>query len=163
MDCMYPHLIPNEDREAKTTDEALCQNSFTPVGQGAKTTYSRTMRAVAVLPITVVASAVPATAQPIPHYLTPGIPVPVLRRGPGAPADVPEFPLAHPVFTVEPLVDISARFNAVGLQRSEPEVYKDAAVISGPHQGLSRRGICGAALEEGRCGGTENLAVDWSC
>ncbi|KAJ6471193.1 hypothetical protein DFH09DRAFT_1110611 [Mycena vulgaris] len=109
--CLYPNRIPNEDTEAKTTEESLW-DSFTPVGKAAKT-YRPTMATLfAVLPITVIGSPVPATGQPIPHYLTPGLPVPVLRRG--VQTEAPEFPVAEPVFSVESLLDTSARLMQSG-------------------------------------------------
>ena len=99
----------------------------------------------AAVPITILPAG--DSAQPVAHYLTPGLEAltPVLRSG--AEVAVPDaFPIAQPVFTVEALANTSARLMQSGStdpsqfwQRARnitrgPDPAKD--YLSGPFAGL---------------------------
>ncbi|KAJ7484340.1 hypothetical protein FB451DRAFT_1232200 [Mycena latifolia] len=104
-------MAPAAD-DATMTEEGLW-DSYTRVGQKVQIqTYHRSLTLQATVPITIVDHAAPADALPIAHYLTPGLPAPVLRRG--AQVDVPAFPPARPLVVTEALVNTSARLMQVG-------------------------------------------------
>jgi hypothetical protein len=86
---------------------------YTRVGKpkSSPSKWQRSLTLQATVPVIVVADAPPARA--VTHYLTPGAPAPVLRSG--AQAEMPStFPAAQPVFTVEALVNTSARLMQPG-------------------------------------------------
>ncbi|KAJ6527274.1 hypothetical protein DFH09DRAFT_1187083 [Mycena vulgaris] len=121
--CVYPlekyPWIPQDEAPADDVDmtEERLWDSYTALrnlGEKVQTlTYHSEIYLQAVVPITVVGK---LSAHPIAHYLTPGLPAPVLR--PGVPADVPVFPVAQPVFTQEALVNVSARLMQSTMQES---------------------------------------------
>ncbi|KAJ7348048.1 hypothetical protein DFH08DRAFT_1080204 [Mycena albidolilacea] len=99
--------------EAAATEERLW-DSTTPVGHPVDFATRKpppksrrcVMTLVATVPVTLVGSAIP-TGNPVAHYLTTGLPVPVIRSG--LEIEVAEFPLADPVVYDEPVGDTVAR------------------------------------------------------
>ncbi|KAJ7140285.1 hypothetical protein C8R43DRAFT_1018130 [Mycena crocata] len=117
-----PHTPePVEDEltadEAAKTEEGMW-DSHTRVGQPASSynMYHRMMRLSATAPIVVVRDSEPAS--PISHYLTSGLPMPVMRVG--SRGGVPEFPIAEPVVKVESPFNTSARL----MQSGSSDPYK---------------------------------------
>jgi hypothetical protein len=115
--CIHPSSLRPTDAEdelstvdddAKTEEELW--GPYHHVGKDNNLIYAwqRTLTLQATVPIIVVGDASSARAVAHAHYLTPGVPAPVLRAG--AEAEMPSlFPVAQPVFTVEALVNTSAR------------------------------------------------------
>ncbi|KAJ7656286.1 hypothetical protein DFH06DRAFT_1199134 [Mycena polygramma] len=110
-ECISPGRV--EVPEEETTDDAAkteegLWDTYTRVGSPARSSSSwqRTIRLQSLMPITVVSGAPPS--REVVHYLTPGSPAPVLRSG--AHAEMPaSFPVVEPAFTMEALVNTSAR------------------------------------------------------
>jgi hypothetical protein len=121
-ECIYPGRIKSTDAEdelstvddAAKTEEGL-RDTYTRVekAQDSTSTWQRRLTLQATVPIIVVSDAPPARAVAHAHYLTPGVPAPVLRGG--AQVEMPaSFPVAQPVFTVEALVNTTARLMQPG-------------------------------------------------
>ncbi|KAJ7484339.1 hypothetical protein FB451DRAFT_1232194 [Mycena latifolia] len=116
--CANPSARPPKEEVALAADDATMTeeglwDSYTRVGQKVRVqTYHRSLTLQATVPITIVDRAAPADTLPIAHYLTPGLPAPVLRRG--AQVDVPAFPSARPLVVAEALVNTSARLMQAG-------------------------------------------------
>ncbi|KAJ7622909.1 hypothetical protein DFH06DRAFT_761951 [Mycena polygramma] len=107
--CIYPgrvEVLEETTDEAAKTEEGLWDR-YTRVGAPVESpSLQRTLGLQTLMPITVVSGVLPS--HELVHYLTPGSPAPVLRRG--AQAEMPTwFPLVEPVFAVEALVNTSAR------------------------------------------------------
>jgi len=97
--------------DAAKTEEGLW-DTYTRVGKpkDSTSTWHRRLTLQATVPIIVVRDAPPMSVA---HYLTPGALAPVIRSG--AQAEMPaSFPVAQPVFTVEALVNTSARLMQPG-------------------------------------------------
>jgi hypothetical protein len=117
--CIYPSRPKPTDAEDElsTVDDAAKteEDLWDPYARVGKSTprWQRTLTLQATVPIIVVSDAPSARAVAHAHYLTPGLPAPVLRAG--AQAEMPAlFPVAQPVFTVEALVNTSARLMQPG-------------------------------------------------
>ncbi|KAJ6572262.1 hypothetical protein B0H19DRAFT_1256158 [Mycena capillaripes] len=100
------------DEEVLSDDAARAEDGiwdpYTLIGEPAilASKWERRMTLDATVPITVVDRAV--SAHSFAHYLTPGVPAPVLRSG--TQLNMPDsFPAAAPVITVEDLAGTSAR------------------------------------------------------
>ncbi|KAJ7637184.1 hypothetical protein FB45DRAFT_1056393 [Roridomyces roridus] len=92
---------------AAATEERMWQ-THSPVGHPGefeRKDTRRTMTLEALVPITVVGGTV-EDAHPAPHYLAPGLPVPVIR----AAGEIGlEYPIADPVVKEEPLAETTSR------------------------------------------------------
>ncbi|KAF7370318.1 hypothetical protein MSAN_00663200 [Mycena sanguinolenta] len=118
-ECIHPHLSSTTENnftgDAAADLEEGFWDSFTRVGESieAKSKPYRTMVLHAAVAITVLPAG--GSTTPVAHYLAPGLEAlaPVLRRG--AEVTMPDpFPVAQPVFTVEALVNTSARLMQTG-------------------------------------------------
>ncbi|KAF7360774.1 hypothetical protein MVEN_00809400 [Mycena venus] len=87
------------------------------------------MTLVATVPITLVGSAI-SIGNPVAHYLTTGLPAPVIRSG--LEIEVADFPLANPVVYDEPVGDTVARLLE---PQPGPRKWKD---IPDPSKGYRR-------------------------
>jgi hypothetical protein len=97
--------------DAAKTEEGLW-DTYTRIGKpkDSTSTWQRSLTLRATVPIIVVRDAPP---MPVAHYLTPDALAPVIRSG--AQTEMPaSFPVAQPVFTVEALVNTSARLMQPG-------------------------------------------------
>jgi hypothetical protein len=109
-------LVEAQDEEPAADDAAKTEeglwDTYTPVGQPAMSwKWRRSMTLQATVPIIVVGDA--PSVHTIMHYLTAAAPAPILRSG--AQAEMPpSFPAAQPVFTVEALVNTTARLMQPG-------------------------------------------------
>ncbi|KAJ7732975.1 hypothetical protein B0H16DRAFT_1580230 [Mycena metata] len=98
------------------------------------------MSLVATVPLTLVGSAIP-TDDPVAHYLTPGLPAPVIRSGLGI--EVVEFPLASPVAHDEPVGDTISRLLEPHHQSSRYQGFRRWEDIPDPSKGYRRRDYAG--------------------
>ncbi|KAJ7637183.1 hypothetical protein FB45DRAFT_908489 [Roridomyces roridus] len=122
---------------AAATEESLWQ-SHSPVRHPvefkppkARKDTRRVMTLEVVVPIIVVGGT--AEINPVPHYLAPGLPVPVIRAGGEAPA-VSEYPIADPVVKEEPLTETTSRLIEAHPQSSRftGHRYRPASEIPDP-------------------------------
>ncbi|KAF8216866.1 hypothetical protein K438DRAFT_1953758 [Mycena galopus ATCC 62051] len=101
--------------DATNTEEGLW-DSHTLVGKPVTSAamWTRRINLQGAVAITVVPTRATTTpAHPVEHYLTPGVPAPVLRSG--AKVEMPDaFPVMRPVFTVKALANTSARLMQPG-------------------------------------------------
>ncbi|KAJ6519163.1 hypothetical protein C8R45DRAFT_1065937 [Mycena sanguinolenta] len=151
--CIDPHVSSQTEEESTGDDAAMMEEGLwdpdTRIGRSiqTKSKWTRSMTLQAAVPIIVLPAG--DTTTPVAHYLTPGLetPAPVLRGG--AEATMPDvFPVARPVFTVEALVNTSARLMQSGstdpsqfwqrprniTRKRGPDPAKD--YLSGPFAGL---------------------------
>ncbi|KAJ7322829.1 hypothetical protein DFH08DRAFT_888012 [Mycena albidolilacea] len=109
--CISPYSRKWAGGEDVSSDDAAraedgMWDMYTLIGEPAILAWERQMTLDATVPITVVDRAAPAFS--FAHYLTPGVPAPVLRSG--MQLNMPDsFPAAAPVITVEDLAGTSAR------------------------------------------------------
>jgi hypothetical protein len=125
-DCMGFRQLrpPRTAADEAAAQEELLWDPYTPLAQIKNRRCL--MQLVAMVPITVVGSAAQAS-RPVAHYLTPDLPVPVLRAG--AQVEVPKFPVADPMISNEPVADTTARLLQPHPQSSR---HKDAQYFKIP-------------------------------
>ncbi|KAJ6495180.1 hypothetical protein C8R45DRAFT_1133466 [Mycena sanguinolenta] len=103
---------PNDDLDLMLQTEERLWNSYTPINaiipsepsEPSDRLWERSLYLQAVLPLDVLGD---ISERQIDHYLTPGLPSPILFTSP--PPDLVGSSFARPVITEEPLADTSAR------------------------------------------------------
>ncbi|KAF8137941.1 hypothetical protein K438DRAFT_1996599 [Mycena galopus ATCC 62051] len=120
-DCMKipPPAAPRTAADVAAAVEETLWASHMRVGHPPNSTTSNAlpkwksrrcvMTLKAMLPITVVRGGTQTILPPPAHYLTPGLPAPVIRPGAHVVPVAPDFPIADPMFTDEPVADTIER------------------------------------------------------